>query len=79
MTTKAVANAWMSLCRQGRHHQVMERLLSVEIVRASQHTRAGWARRPEKESRCHIRRPAIEVWGWAWAERGIDRVELKLF
>jgi hypothetical protein len=36
MTTKTVANAWVSLCRQGKLNEVMERLLSVDSVRASQ-------------------------------------------
>jgi hypothetical protein len=35
MTTKAVTNACVSLCRQGKPNEVMERLLSVDIVRAS--------------------------------------------
>jgi hypothetical protein len=36
MMTNAVANACVSLCRQGTFEEVMERHLSVDIVRASQ-------------------------------------------
>jgi hypothetical protein len=35
MTTNAVANACVSLCRQGKFEEVMERRLSVDIARAS--------------------------------------------
>jgi hypothetical protein len=35
MTTKAVANVWVSLCRQGKLNEGMERLLSADSVRAS--------------------------------------------
>jgi hypothetical protein len=37
---------------------LMERHSSVDIVRASQYTRASWARRPERSHRCQIRVPA---------------------
>jgi hypothetical protein len=35
MTTKAVASACGSLCRQGKINKVMERLSSVDIMRMS--------------------------------------------
>ncbi len=33
MTTNAAANEFASLCRQGKAEEVVERLLSVDIVR----------------------------------------------
>jgi hypothetical protein len=32
MTTKAVANAWVSLCRQGKLNEVKGRLLPADIM-----------------------------------------------
>jgi hypothetical protein len=34
MTTNAAANEFVSLCGQGKSEEVMERLLSVDIVRS---------------------------------------------
>jgi DMSO/TMAO reductase YedYZ molybdopterin-dependent catalytic subunit len=50
MTTNGVANALVPLCRQRMCAEVMARRMLVDIVRASQDTRASVTRRPAKES-----------------------------